>query len=254
MHLFCPEPADDFASCGQSNLRLDLYKCKAALWSRRPADQPRARVKGTGSVIDIVEHINAIHRQVSQTGEEVRVVLQRSYTAEVEDVWDALTDPERIRRWFLPISGELKVGGSFQLEGNAGGEILECEPPDRFKVTFGGPTSFVEIRLTPGPDETTNLQMDHSVPADFGGPAGALYVGPGWDGALLGLALYLTGQLGEDDDPAEMANSPEVLKFSEHSVQAWVKAIRASGLVGEEELRAAAEASMAHFSPDGSLD
>jgi len=45
-----------------------------------------------------------------------------------------------------------------------------------------------------------------------------------------------------------------VLKFSEHSVQAWVKAIRASGLVGEEELRAAAEASMAHFSPDGSLD
>jgi hypothetical protein len=29
----------------------------------------------------------------------------------------------------MPISGELRVGGSFQLEGNAGGEILTCEPP-----------------------------------------------------------------------------------------------------------------------------
>ena len=51
-----------------------------------------------------------------------------------------------------------------------------------------------------------------------------------------------------------MANSPEVLKFSEHSVRAWVEAVRESGLVSEEELRAAAEASMAQFSPDGSLD
>ena len=45
--------------------------------------------------------------------------------APVEEVWDALTDPDRIRRWMMPITGELKVGGSFQLEGNAGGEILD---------------------------------------------------------------------------------------------------------------------------------
>jgi uncharacterized protein YndB with AHSA1/START domain len=91
-------------------------------------------------VIDILEQINAIHRQVNQTGEEVSVLMRRTYPAEPEEVWDALTDPERLRRWFLPVSGELKVGGSFQLEGNAGGEILECEQPKRFKVTFGGRT------------------------------------------------------------------------------------------------------------------
>jgi uncharacterized protein YndB with AHSA1/START domain len=206
-------------------------------------------------VIDILEHINAIHRQVSQIGEEVRVTLRRTYRAEVEDVWDALTDPDRIRRWFMPITGELKVGGSFQLEGNAGGEILECEPPERFKVTFGGPASLVEIRLTPGADsDTTELQMDHSVPADFGGASGALYVGPGWDGALLGVALYVEGKLKEGDDPQQMANSPEVIEFSKESIRAWAKAIRDSGLVSEQDLRAATEASANQFAPGSTAD
>jgi uncharacterized protein YndB with AHSA1/START domain len=205
-------------------------------------------------VIDILEQINAIHRQVSQTGEEVRVVLQRSYQAEVEEVWDALTEPERMRRWFMPISGELKVGGSFQLEGNAGGEILECEPPERFKVTFGGPASLVEIKLTPGPGDTTNLQMDHSVPAEFGGAGGALYVGPGWDGALMGLGLYLDGQITEDIDPTEMANSPEVIEFGKYSIRAWLKVVRESGLISDEEVQAAAEASVAQFTPGTSVE
>jgi uncharacterized protein YndB with AHSA1/START domain len=206
-------------------------------------------------VIDILEHIAAIQRQVSQTGEEVRVVLRRTYQAEVDEVWDALTDPERIRRWLMPITGELKVGGSFQLEGNAGGEILECEPPQRFKVSFGGPASLVEISLTAGQDgETTELQMDHSVPADFGGASGALYVGPGWDGALLGLALYVEGKLEEHHDPQEMANSPEVIEFNKASIHAWVKALRDSGLVSEEELRAATEASVNQFAPGSPAD
>ncbi|HEY0620546.1 MAG TPA: SRPBCC domain-containing protein, partial [Kribbella sp.] len=122
-------------------------------------------------MIDILEQINAIHRQVNQTGEEVIVLMRRTYPAEPEEVWDALTDPERLRRWFLPVSGELKVGGSFQLEGNAGGEILECEQPKRFKVTFGGPTSLVEVRLMPGPDQTTEFELEHSVSADMAGGA-----------------------------------------------------------------------------------
>lgn len=205
-------------------------------------------------MIDIIEHLNAIHRQVSRTGEEARVTLRRTYRAEVDEVWDALTDPDRIRRWFMPVTGELKVGGSFQLEGNAGGEILECEPPERFKVTFGGPTSLVEIRLTGGADSTTDLQMDHSVPADFGGASGALYVGPGWDGALLGIALYVEGKLKESDDPQEMANSPEVIEFNKASIRAWVTALRDSALVTPEELQAATEASAAQFAPGTSAD
>jgi uncharacterized protein YndB with AHSA1/START domain len=200
-------------------------------------------------VIDLLEHINAIRRHVSRTGEDVSVLLTRSYGAPIEDVWDALTDPERIRRWLMPITGELKIGGTFQLEGNAGGEILECEPPSRFKVTFGGPTSLVEVRLTAGAeDETTELKLNHTVPAELaGGGAGALYVGPGWDGALLGLALYLAGET--IGDPAAAANSPEVLRFSERSVHRWIAVVRESGTATEDELGAATEASLAQFAP-----
>ena len=86
-------------------------------------------------MMDIANEVKAIHRAVARrrptefSDEEVAVLLRRSYPAEIADVWDALTNPDRIKRWFLPISGDLQVGGEFQTEGNAGGEILVCAPP-----------------------------------------------------------------------------------------------------------------------------
>ena len=67
----------------------------------------------------------------------------------IEDLWDVLTNAERIPRWFLPISGELELGGRYQLEGNAGGVITACEPPLHFTVTweFGRDVSWAEVRL-----------------------------------------------------------------------------------------------------------
>ena len=69
-------------------------------------------------MIDVVSQLNAIHRQVEQqppaddAGERVSVLMRRSYDAPIGDVWDALTQPDRIKRWFMPISGELRAGGS----------------------------------------------------------------------------------------------------------------------------------------------
>ena len=205
-------------------------------------------------MIDILEHINAVRREVSRTGETVTVLMRRSYRAEPAEVWDALTDPDRMRRWFMPVTGELKVGGSFQLEGNAGGEILECEPPKRFKVTFGGPTSLLELRLLPGADASTELELEHSMSeAPAPGGSGALWVGPGWDGGLLGLALYVNGELPADTNPMEMANSAEVIAYNEQCVRAWIEAIRASGTTTEEDLLSAAKISMSQYAPDAEL-
>ncbi|GAA1155391.1 SRPBCC family protein [Kribbella jejuensis] len=205
-------------------------------------------------MIDILEHINAVQREVSRTGETVTVLMRRSYRAEPVEVWDALTDPDRMRRWFMPVSGELKVGGSFQLEGNAGGEILECEPPKRFKVTFGGPTSLLELRLLPGANDSTDLELEHSMSeAPAPGGSGALWVGPGWDGGLLGLALYIHGELPPDANPMEMANSAEVIAYNEQCVRAWIKAIRASGTTSEEDLLSAAKISLSQYAPDAEL-
>ena len=201
-------------------------------------------------MIDILEHINAVQREVSRTGETVTVRMRRSYQAEPEELWDALTDPERMRRWFWPVTGDFKVGGTFQLEHNAGGEILECEPPKRFKVTFGGPTSLLELRLVTGAGASTELELEHSMsePPAPGG-SGALWVGPGWDGGLLGLALYVDGDLAEDSNPVELADSPEVISFNEKSVRAWIEAVRSSGTTSEEDLAEGAKISMAQFAP-----
>jgi uncharacterized protein YndB with AHSA1/START domain len=201
-------------------------------------------------VIDILEHINAVQREVSRTGETVTVRMRRSYQAEPEELWDALTDPERMRRWFWPVTGDFKVGGTFQLEHNAGGEILECEPPKRFKVTFGGPTSLLELRLVAGAGASTEVELEHSMsePPAPGG-SGALWVGPGWDGGLLGLALYVDGDLAEDSNPVELAESPEVISFNEKSVRAWIEAVRSSGTTSEEDLADGAKISMAQFAP-----
>ena len=204
-------------------------------------------------MIDIARHLSAVHREVSAKPETetVRVLLRRSYDAEVDDVWSAVTDPERVRRWFLPLTGDLRVGGAFQLEGHAGGDILDCEPPRLLRVTFGGPTSIVELRLTSGGERggTTVLELDHSVPLEMAGSAaGALYVGPGWDGAVLGLGLFLAGELIED--PVAMANSLEVQDFSLQSLRLWAAIARESNSATEDEIAAATEVSSMQFAPD----
>jgi uncharacterized protein YndB with AHSA1/START domain len=103
-------------------------------------------------IIDIAKEIGAITREVAkqqtESGEIVAVTLQRHYPAEVADVWQAITDPDRVRRWFLPLSGDLREGGDFQLEGHAGGDILSCEPPRHLVVTFGGESSIVDVVLS----------------------------------------------------------------------------------------------------------
>jgi uncharacterized protein YndB with AHSA1/START domain len=204
-------------------------------------------------MIDIANHLKAIHRAVGRrpaaSGELVSVVLRRVYDAAIEDVWDAVTDPVRVRRWFLPLTGDLRVGGAFQLEGNAGGEILGCEPPRLLRVTFGGPASLVEVRLSADGADTTVLELEHTVPIELAGSgAGALFVGPGWDGALMALALFLDGEAG--DDPVAAADSPEGREFAAQSVHAWAAVVETSGTATSDEIAAATQMSLTQFAPD----
>jgi uncharacterized protein YndB with AHSA1/START domain len=203
-------------------------------------------------IIDIAQEIGATSRQVGQqqsdAGEIVTVTLERLYQTDMPDVWHAITDPERIRRWLMPITGELRQGGNFQLEGNASGDILTCEPPRHLVVTFGHESSIVDVLLS-GEGEQTLLKLRHSVPIELAGTtAGALYVGPGWDGALLGLGLHLAGEV--IGDPVAAANSPEVQDFNVNSINEWVAAVEASGVADADAIAAAQQVSLAQFAPD----
>ena len=198
-------------------------------------------------MFDMLEELAAIHRAVRIDGSSntVSVSLTRTYDADAEDVWDALTNPERIPRWFYPISGDLKVGGSFQLEGNAGGDIRRCDRPRMLEVTFGGPESVVELSLAEA-DRKTMLELRHSVPlAMAGSGAGALFVGPGWDGALLGLGIHLGGEI--VGDPLEAANSPVVIEFNKGSIERWTEAVESSGTASADEIAGARQVAVAQY-------
>ena len=81
------------------------------------------------------------------------------------------------------------------------------------------------MRLTPAGDEATTLELIHTatVPDEMWDQFGPGAVGVGWDGGLLGLALYLrTGASVED--PEAWQTSPEGIEWSTRSSAAWGQA------------------------------
>ena len=211
-------------------------------------------------MIDIVREIDAVQREVGEgsvpAGVGHSVLLRREYDAPIEDVWDALTNPERIGRWFLPISGDYRLGGHYQFEGNAGGEILACERPHRLRATWvygevteGPSASEVEVRLSTVDGGLTRLELEHTaiVPDEMWAEFGPGAVGVGWEGGLLGLALHLRG--GSVGDPIAWQLSAEGREFATRGSQAWGDANRAAGADPELAARAVANTT-AFYAPD----
>jgi hypothetical protein len=140
------------------------------------------------------------------------------------------------------------------LEGNAGGEITECELPRRLVVTweFGGDASIVTVDLAPAGDAAAELRLRHAVgDNDHWATYGPGAVGVGWDLALLGLALYL-GTGASVDDRQAFGSSPEGQAFMRRSAADWGAAHAAAGAVAATANEAAARTSTAYApGPDG---
>ncbi len=186
--------------------------------------------------MDISAQVGLVERSVradERDGEPTRVVVaSQEYPAGIDDVWDAITNPERLPRWFLPVTGDLTVGGRYQFEGNAGGEVLACDKPERALLTweFGGGVSWLELRLT-DLGGSTRLKLEHVAPlVDQWFEYGPGAVGVGWDLSFLGLANHLAG--GPDVTPGtemELIGSPEGRQFVEVASAAWAEANIAAG-------------------------
>jgi len=186
---------------------------------------------------DIASYLGTTTRVVHdrrRDGEPVKVVAaSRTYDTSVEDLWEAITSRERIQRWFLPLTGELRVGGRYQLEGNAGGTITTCEAPRHLAVTweFAGATSWVDITLTERKSGGAHLLLEHTLRSDdhwkqFG--AGA--TGVGWDSALYGLFLHIaTGGGMTPEKGLRWLGSDEGKRFVRTSSDGWRDATIASG-------------------------
>src|SRR5689334_1714373 len=129
-------------------------------------------MKGVVMISDPLATAGLVTRELrtgSRDGAPTKIAIaRRTYGTDQADLWDALTDSERIPRWFLPISGELVVGGRYQLEGNAGGVVERCDAPESFAVTweYGAMVSWLVVTLTPEDGGATTLELAHEAHVD----------------------------------------------------------------------------------------
>jgi uncharacterized protein YndB with AHSA1/START domain len=125
------------------------------------------------------------------------VRLQSRYDSDIEDLWAALTTPQRIARWYGKVEGDLRLGGHFtafvhgsQWEGR--GHIDECDPPRRLRVTTseeGGPEEAVTAELAADGSQTLLTIEVRGIPLDK-----VFAYAAGWHVHVEDLSGHLAGQ------------------------------------------------------------
>jgi uncharacterized protein YndB with AHSA1/START domain len=199
--------------------------------------------------IDTTRQIGAVDRDVrtlDYEGKTARaVVMAQTYKTSPQDLWEAITTAERIPRWLLPITGDLQLGGRYQLEGNAGGTIQVCDAPRYLKVTweYGGQISWVEARIDAVAPGSARLTVEHIAHPDEHwqkfGPGAA---GVGWDLMLAGLDRHVcTGASVNSEEAMAWLTSDEGKSFVRHSSDAWYAAAIKSGDDPDEAKAGAAQ-------------
>jgi uncharacterized protein YndB with AHSA1/START domain len=125
------------------------------------------------------------------------VRLQDRLDSGIEDVWSALTDPERLAGWYGEVTGDLRLGGEYRArvfatgwEGT--GRVEACEPPMRLVVTGKDPDEpfedVTEVTLTADGDHTILVFEQRGMSLDYVAGYGA-----GNQIHLEDLAAYLAG-------------------------------------------------------------
>jgi uncharacterized protein YndB with AHSA1/START domain len=99
----------------------------------------------------MTEHVTAESRRGTVTAEvDGRQLLEfrRSWPDPIDDVWSALTEPERLARWIGRYEGDRGAGAqgtlfmTFEEGGDESGSpatIVECDPPRRLVLETQGP-------------------------------------------------------------------------------------------------------------------
>jgi|SRR5215469_4936510 len=135
---------------------------------------------------------------ISRDGPAAAVRFERWYAASLTDLWDALTHPDRMRRWLgAEVSIEAWVGGSVRLRWEGADEmrgvITALEPGQLLEYTWNeaalGVESLVRFELRSEGTGTVLVLAHTRVPAEQGPGFAA-----GWHGHLDALAAVLAGQ------------------------------------------------------------
>ena len=164
-------------------------------------------------------------------GDSVR--LRRRFDAPIQAVWAAITEPAQLEKWEGRVSGDLRAGGDYQLEGNSHGAILACNKPHHFAVIWdstGDPTE-LDVRLAEAPDGGTLLELEHVavIPDEY--VAGVGQFASNWE-----LGMYLLDEYLHDTLPPEALDwavgerlTPALEALISRSDEQWTELARSQG-------------------------
>lgn len=135
--------------------------------------------------------------RIDHDGERRTLRLTRSFTAPIEDVWAAATEPDRLERWIGTFTGDPTTGRvlfRMTAEGEAAPEeemvIRECDPPRRLAVT-------TQVGVHQWHLVLDLVEQDGVTTLSFTQPdldlEDAPSVGPGWEYYLDRLVAAVTG-------------------------------------------------------------
>jgi uncharacterized protein YndB with AHSA1/START domain len=100
------------------------------------------------------------------------VRLQERIDTDIDDLWSALTEPDRLGRWLGKVDGELLPGGEFRGHWFASGwegtcRVVECERPRRLLLLTASPDQpdgVIEVTLTADGNRAILVIEDRGMP------------------------------------------------------------------------------------------
>ncbi|HET7130430.1 MAG TPA: SRPBCC family protein [Gaiellaceae bacterium] len=135
------------------------------------------------------------------------VRIEEPYDTDIDDLWSAITDPDRLARWHARVEGDLRPNGEFRMYLEADdiestGRIEACDSPRSLLVTTRetddsyrkgqGVPSFdktIGATLTADGDQTVLVVEVRGLPLDR-----IAFFAAGWQIHAENLAAYIAGR------------------------------------------------------------
>lgn len=132
---------------------------------------------------------------IEKSGDRYRLVYDEVYATDIDDLWHAVTDRDRLARWMADYSGDLRLGGTWHVASDddpepwGAGTVTACDPPRSFTTSWhatGEDATELVVRLEPV-DGGTRLVLEHT-------GIQSIFYGAGWQTYLERLADDLAGR------------------------------------------------------------
>ncbi len=134
--------------------------------------------------------------EVRREGDRGTVHVEDVYDTDIEDLWRAVTEPDRLARWLAKVEGDLRIGGdiyaSFTSTWEGPIRVEVCDAPHRLLLTLAPATpdeTQIEALLTAEARGTRLVVEERGLPWDAAPDHAA-----GWQAHLDDLRAHLEGR------------------------------------------------------------